>query len=117
MHPCPQVQDCKFAPNHWGLKLATLYVHFPAVVLCNNSTRCDDGHIRIYEAENVMNLSTWSVQVMAERCARHASCLCLQRRPRGLLFSFAALPILTRLQADFLTNHHSPAFAPIALTW
>jgi nucleoporin SEH1 len=38
--------DIKFAPKHHGLKLAT----------CSS-----DGHVRIYEALDVMNLSYWSV--------------------------------------------------------
>src|SRR5690606_22615480 len=40
------VVDIKFAPRHLGLQLATCSL---------------DGHVRIYEAVDVMNLSHWPV--------------------------------------------------------
>jgi nucleoporin SEH1 len=40
------VADIKFAPRHLGLKLATCSL---------------DGHVRIYEALDVMNLAYWTV--------------------------------------------------------
>ena len=40
------MQDVKFSPNHWGLKLATL---------------CDDGHVRIYEVGGIGGLGGWGV--------------------------------------------------------
>jgi nucleoporin SEH1 len=40
------VVDIKFAPRHLGLKLATCSL---------------DGHVRIYEALDVMNLAYWTV--------------------------------------------------------
>jgi hypothetical protein len=61
--PFLQVLDCKFAPNHWGLKIATL---------------CSDGHLRIYEAPDVVNLSTWSVQVRSG-CGFIRRCLVASR--------------------------------------
>lgn len=42
------VQDIEFAPNHMGLKLATVSV---------------DGALRIYEAMDVINLSHWTLMV------------------------------------------------------
>ena len=62
--------------------------------------------VRIYEAENVMNLSTWSVQVLL---------LLLLLLPLPLLLLL--LPPQTSFQADFLSSQHSPAFVPIAITW
>lgn len=41
------VYDVKFAPRHCGLKVAA----------CSG-----DGYMRIYEAIDVMNLSSWSLQ-------------------------------------------------------
>ncbi len=38
------VQDCAFAPRHLGLRLATCSL---------------DGRVRIYESNDVMNLSVW----------------------------------------------------------
>jgi len=40
------VQDCQFAPRHLGLRLATASL---------------DGRVRIYESNDVMNLSAWSL--------------------------------------------------------
>jgi WD40 repeat protein len=40
------VVDIKFSPKHFGLQLATA---------------CLDGHFRIYEATDVMNLSLWQI--------------------------------------------------------
>ncbi|KAL5467666.1 hypothetical protein EMCRGX_G031929 [Ephydatia muelleri] len=51
--------DVKFAPRHLGLQLAT----------CST-----DGHLRIYEAQDVMNLSQW--QLMHDlTCKPGTSCL------------------------------------------
>lgn len=49
------VQDIAFAPNHLGLKLATVSV---------------DGTLRIYEAMDVINLAHWTLMVGSCVCAR-----------------------------------------------
>lgn len=52
------VVDIKFAPRHLGLKLATCSL---------------DGHVRVYEAIDVMNLAHWPLESM-----RVSLCLHLQ---------------------------------------
>ncbi|KAJ3022921.1 UNVERIFIED_CONTAM: epoxide hydrolase, soluble (sEH) [Siphonaria sp. JEL0065] len=58
------VQSVEFAPNHLGLKLAT----------CST-----DGYVRIYEAEDIMNLSNWSLtgEFEAVSACKETDRLCL----------------------------------------
>ncbi|KJE93357.1 nucleoporin Seh1 [Capsaspora owczarzaki ATCC 30864] len=58
------VRDIKFAPKHAGLKLAT----------CSA-----DGYVRIYEANDVMNLTFWPL--MEEFEARKEGCNCISWNP------------------------------------
>lgn len=58
------VNDIKFAPQHLGLKLATV---------------SDDGYVRIYEADDVMNLTHWQMQDSFEAFKDGVTCLSWNR--------------------------------------
>ncbi len=60
------VNDIKFAPRHLGLKLAT----------CS-----DDGVVRVYEASDIMNLSTWQVSEEFEADKNNCKCLSWNTSP------------------------------------
>ncbi|XP_037091547.1 nucleoporin SEH1-like [Pollicipes pollicipes] len=68
------VADVRFSPRYMGLQLATVSA---------------DGVIRIYEAMDVMNLSTWSLEhELSMRCA--GSCISWSPAPSGLSQLLAA---------------------------
>jgi nucleoporin SEH1 len=60
------VVDIKFAPKHHGLKLATCSL---------------DGHVRIYEALDVMNLAYWTVHQEFEATSNRKPATCLSWNP------------------------------------
>ena len=60
------VQDIEFAPRHLGLKLATCSL---------------DGRIRIYESQDVMNLSVWPLVEEFEAARGGAHCLSWNTSP------------------------------------
>lgn len=59
------VKDVVFAPRHLGLKLvsySSLECRLPSFIRLQ-ATGSADGHVRVYQAMNVMSLSQWSLQV------------------------------------------------------
>ena len=60
------VQDCQFAPRHLGLKLATCSL---------------DGRVRIYESNDVMNLSVWPLVEEFDAAKSHAAALSWNSSP------------------------------------
>ena len=54
------VQDCSFAPRHLGLRLATCSL---------------DGRVRIYESNDVMNLSVWPLVEEFEAAKSNATAI------------------------------------------
>lgn len=60
------VQDIQFAPRHLGLKLATCSL---------------DGRVRIYESQDVMNLSVWPLVEEFEAARGGAHCLSWNTSP------------------------------------
>lgn len=60
------VQDVEFAPRHLGLRLATCSL---------------DGRVRIYESQDVMNLSVWPLVEEFEAARGGANCLSWNTSP------------------------------------
>jgi len=60
------VQDCAFAPRHLGLRLATCSL---------------DGRVRIYESNDVMNLSVWPLVEEIEAAKGNCSALSWNTSP------------------------------------
>ena len=95
--------------------------------------------MRVYEAPDLMNLSSWSVQVATCRavsvplpptfalaifahnhrqltCTRYLTALTTFCDELLVHLHYERVIVLTALQADFKTNL-SPAFTPVALSW